>query len=102
MKRLIIISVFIASICRAQVSSKPADWSAAEIKRTKSKLWSIFFNPTRYINKNTTPNPKKNCGSDCWYECDAFRYNTHLIEFQTVVEFRASLRFSKKININLV
>ena len=74
MKRLIVISVFIiASIQRAQASSKPADWSASEIKRTKSKIWSILFNPTRYVNPNTTPNPKKNCGSDCWHECDAFR-----------------------------
>ena len=75
MKTFIVISVFLALICRVQSSSKPADWSAAEIQRTKSKLWSIFFNPTKYVGSPTkTPDPKKNCGSDCWHDCDAFRY----------------------------
>ena len=73
MRRLILIHVFIASICRAQASSKPADWSAAEVQRTKAKLWSIFFNPTRFVTWNKQPNPKKYCGKDCWHECDAFR-----------------------------
>ena len=68
---IFILGCIIAGL-RAQ-SSNPSDWSAAEVSRTKSKLWTIFKNPKKYVMWNKTPNPKKDCGMDCWDGCDDFK-----------------------------
>ena len=57
-------------------SSTPADWTAAEIERTKARLWTIFKNPIKFVKWQKTPNPTKDCGQDCWDGCDDFRYAT--------------------------
>ena len=72
MKRMIFLFGALVSLINAS-SPDPATWSAAEIQRTKSRLWTIFKNPIKFVKWLKTPNPRKDCGSDCWHGCDDFR-----------------------------
>ena len=47
-------------------------WSPAEVARTKERIWNILLAPNSFVSKNLAPNEHKECGTDCWKDCDAF------------------------------